>query len=166
MLDAMPLVDVQHFVKNVCRKRSYAPTLALTQVKWGPKVSLGAQPTFFWINLRNNVDRIKDGQVVFDEVSFEEVFIVLWCMKNCTTFWLLLYIRTLAGGQVVGARRTLQPPDITLTSKPWLEARSLLLGRGYNSLTVSRHQIPAFKPLCGALKTEYPSKTPQLSARA
>ena len=52
MLEAMPLVDVQHFVKTVCRKRSYAPTLALTQVKWGQKVSLGAQPTFFGINLR------------------------------------------------------------------------------------------------------------------
>ena len=52
MLEAMPLVDVQHVVKTVCRKRSYAPTLALTQVKWGQKVSLGAQPTFFGINLR------------------------------------------------------------------------------------------------------------------
>ena len=52
MLEAMPLVDVQHFVKTVCRKRSYAPTLALTQVEWGQKVSLGAQPTFFGINLR------------------------------------------------------------------------------------------------------------------
>ena len=84
MLEAMPLVDVQHFVKTVCRKRSYAPTLALTQVKWGQKVFLGAQPTFFGINLRimwTNVDRIKDGQVAFDEV-----FIVLKCMKNCTTF--------------------------------------------------------------------------------
>ena len=48
----MPLVDVQHFVKTVCRKRSYAPTLALTQVKRGQKVSLGAQATFFGINLR------------------------------------------------------------------------------------------------------------------
>ena len=47
MLEAMPLVDVQHSVKNVCRKRSYAPTLALTAVKWDRKVSLGAQPTFF-----------------------------------------------------------------------------------------------------------------------
>ena len=85
MLEAMPLVDVQHFVKNVCRKRSYAPTLALTAVKRGQKVSLGAQSTFS-NKSQNNVDSIKDGQVVFDEVSFDEVFIVLWCMKNCTTF--------------------------------------------------------------------------------
>ena len=52
MLEAMPWVDVQHFVQNGCRKRSYAPTLALTRVKWDQKVSLGAQTTLFEINLR------------------------------------------------------------------------------------------------------------------
>ena len=52
----------------------------------------------------------------------------------------------------------LQLPGINSTSKPKLEVRSLVLGRGHNSLTVSRHQIPAFKPLFGALKTEYRSK--------
>ena len=87
MLEAMSLVDVQHFVKNVCRKRSYAPTLALIPVKWGQKVSLGAQPTFFGINLGIMWTELKImDRSFFDEVSFDEVFIVLWCMKNCTTF--------------------------------------------------------------------------------
>ena len=120
-------------------------------MKWDLKVSCRGPTNNFRNKSQNNVDRIKDGQDVFDEVSFDKVCIVLWCMKNCTTFWLVLDIKTLAGGQVVGARRTLQLPDITLTSKPWLETRSLVLGRWYNSLTVSRHQIPAFKPIFGAL---------------
>ena len=87
MLEAMSLVDVQHFVLTVvCRKRSYAPTLALTRMKWGLKVSYRGPTNNFRNKSQNNVDRIKDGQDVFDEVSFDKVCIVLWCMKNCTTF--------------------------------------------------------------------------------
>ena len=66
-------------------KAALCPYPSPNSGEMGSKISLEAQPTFFGINLRNNADRIKDGQVVFDEVSFEEVFIVPWCMKNCTT---------------------------------------------------------------------------------
>ena len=87
MFEAMPLNGCTTLrLKNVCRKRSYAPTLALTQVKWGQKVSIGAQPTFFGIDLRIMWTELKMDRSVSDEVSFEEVFIVLWCMKTLYNF--------------------------------------------------------------------------------
>ena len=118
----MPLVDVQHFVKNVCRKRSYAPTLALTRVKWGQEVSLGAQPTVFWINLR----------IIWTEFKIDRSFSTKCLLRTCSSFF--------------GNLKTVQLSDISLTSKPCLEARSLVHEGLYNCQTLPWHQNSGWKP--------------------
>ena len=42
--------------------------------------------------------------------------------------------------------KTVQLSDISLTSKPWMEARSLVHEELYNCLTLPWHQIPGWKP--------------------
>ena len=153
-------------LKNVSRKRSYAPTLALTQVKWGQKVSIGAQPTFLGLDLR----------IMWTELKMDRSFSTKCLLRKCSSFFVY--------------EKTVQLSVISLTSKPWMEARSLVHEELYNCLTLPWHQkpgwkpglccleedttvwqyldikIPAFKLTFGAMKTEYLSKTLQLSARA
>ena len=107
-------------------------------MKWGLKVSYRGPTNNFRNKSQNNVDRIKDGQDVFDEVSFDKVCIVLWCMnfltfawhqnpdwrpgrwytKNSTTAWHYLDIKTLVGSQVFGAWKMIQQSDSISTSNP------------------------------------------------
>ena len=96
-------MDVQHFVKKCLSKEVLCPYPSPNSGEMGSKSIYRGPTNIFRNRSQNNVDRIKDGQVVFDEVPFEEVFIVLWCMK-----------------------KTVQLSDISLTSKPWMEARSLV----------------------------------------
>ena len=116
-LEAMTLVGVRHFVELFLSKAVLCPYPCPNSDEiWSESIFRG--PSFFGINLRN----------MWTELKMDWLFSTKCLSTNRASFF------------------GVQLSDISLTSKSWLEASSLVHEEIYNCLTVHRHQKPGWKP--------------------